>query len=264
MSEEEQMLTSILGCSRTDLILNRYNLDSDSAKAFDAMKYRRALGEPLQYILGFVDFYGIKIFVDKRVLIPRPETELLAELAIEKSKEIFKSGKDLKVLDVGTGSGNISIAIAKNVKCACVTAIDKSKAALELAAFNAKFNDVAGKINFMNIDFEKYSKSGSDKFDVIVSNPPYIPTKSIRYLSFEVRQEPRLALDGGRDGLRIIERIVENSKEMLNEDGYLLMELGDNQEEAVIKMLEKNCGYKNIGFRKDYLGINRMIISQKA
>ena len=206
-------------------------------------------GRPLAYIVGDVDFYGYKIYVNESVLIPRPETEELVELA---SKSINENSV---VLDLCTGSGAIAIAVKKKTG-ANVYATDISDDALAVASKNAMANDV--KINFSKSDlFENVY----GEYDVIISNPPYIKTSDIEKLDVEVKDfEPTLALDGGDDGLDFYRKIAINARERLNENGILFMECGEGQAEDIKNML---INYSSVEIFKDINGIDRIVKAVK-
>ena len=215
---------------------------------------RLAKGEPIQYILQSQEFFGINFYVDENVLIPQPDTETLV---IEAIKTIRRENRELKVLDLCTGSGAIGICLARenNVE---VTASDISSKALEVAKKNCTMNNVDVKLIESDL-FENIK----EKYDIIVSNPPYIESSVIDTLSSEVRNEPRIALDGGEDGLDYYRRIAEDSKDHLFTNGYLIVEIGYNQKDSVEKIF-KESGYKNICTVKD-LGKNyRVIIANKG
>src|SRR5262245_346162 len=206
MSEEEQMLMEVLQCRRVDLYLERKGLNAKQKNEYEQMQRRRVAGEPLQYILGHVDFMGFKLFIDKRVLIPRPETEIMVNTAVDLLHQMY-SGQTLRVLDLGTGSGNIAIALAKNFPDCEITALDISLEALDVARRNAHFQGVFNHIRFVQDsmgEFLSRQLNVPEKFDLIISNPPYIPTENLASLPKDVRHEPRIALDGGRDGLEFI------------------------------------------------------------
>ena len=206
----------------------------------------RAKGRPLWYCVGDTDFYGYLIKVDERVLIPRPETELLVENAL---KSITK---DSKVLDLCSGSGAIAIAVKKKSD-AIVTAVDVSEEALELAKENAQIN--GADIEFIKSDL--FTELNNRKFDVIISNPPYIKSEDILTLQKEVKDyEPKLALDGGKDGFDFYRVIANKSKEYLNENGILIMECGIGQAQIVKEML---LGFKSVEIIKDYENIERIV-----
>ena len=215
--------------------------------------------EPLQYVINKQEFMGFELYVDKNVLIPQPDTENLVEEIILLSDKMRKSyKKELRILDLCTGSAAIAIAISKLIKNTLVYASDVSKEALKIAEENSSRN--SANILFFESDlFEKISELY--KFDIIVSNPPYIEKSVIPSLSEEVKQEPILALDGGDDGLDFYQRITKDAKKYLNENGYLAFEIGYNQKDSVEKILREN-GYKNIYSRKDLSGNDRIVVGQ--
>lgn len=215
--------------------------------------------EPLQYVINRQEFMGFEFYVDENVLIPQPDTENLVEEVILLSDKIRKNKKiELRILDLCTGSGAIAISISKLIKKSLVYASDISKEALKIAEENSSRN-AANVLFFESNLFSKISKLY--KFDIIVSNPPYIEKDVIKTLSEEVQKEPIIALDGGEDGLDFYRKIVKDAKEYLNPDGYLAFEIGYNQKEAVEKIL-KEGGYRNIYSRKDLSGNDRIIVGQ--
>jgi len=209
-------------------------------------------GIPLQYITNHQEFMGLSFYVDSNVLIPQPDTENLVEEVLD----ILKKDLDKKrVLDLCTGSGAIGVSIAKYSKSSVIMS-DISKNALEIAKKNATSNGAIDKCNFVLSDtFEDIE----GKFDVIVSNPPYIKTKVINTLDVEVQNEPMLALDGGEDGLNFYKIIAEKAYKYLNKDGILALEIGYDQKEEVMALLEKVGKYTDIYCKKD-LGNNDRII----
>lgn len=212
---------------------------------------RRAKGEPLSNIFGFVEFYGLRFDVNKKVLSPRMDTEILVSEALKKISECDSES----VLDLCTGSGAIAIAIAKYSSCK-VTASDVSKQALTVAETNAKKNDV--KIDFCQSDLFKSLKKGK-KYDIIVSNPPYIKSGEIEKLDIEVKKyDPRLALDGGEDGYDFYREIVKESVNRLKQKGWLIMEVGQGQSDYVCELMQKE-GYDNVQSVKDYNKIERVV-----
>ncbi|MCK5081894.1 MAG: peptide chain release factor N(5)-glutamine methyltransferase [Candidatus Omnitrophica bacterium] len=263
MTENEWMLTSVLDCRRVDLAVNKGELTPFQRSRYDQMRFRRAQGEPLQYIIGQCDFMGIPLSVDRRALIPRPETEILVDLTIEKIRAMPK--KALNVLDLGVGSGNITVALLRYFTEMNVTAIDISDDALALAVKNATANNVEQRIEFLNNDMVLYMKEAirqGEKFDVIVSNPPYIPTGQLAQLPDDVRREPRLALDGGDDGLRFYRSIIEYGWQFLTANGFLVMEIGDGQREGIEKIFAQYPQYGEIKFYKDYVGTQRIVFAR--
>ena len=213
----------------------------------------------MQYVINKQDFMGFEFYVDKNVLIPQPDTENLVEEVILLSDKIRKNEKiELRILDLCTGSGAIAISISKLIKKSLVYASDISKEALKIAEENSSRN--AANVLFFESDlFDKISKLY--KFDIIVSNPPYIEKNVIKTLSEEVQSEPILALDGGEDGLDFYRKIAEEAKEYLNSNGYLAFEIGYNQKESVENILKEN-GYQNIYSRKDLSGNDRIVVGQ--
>ncbi len=242
-SDAEWIIACVADIKRSE-VNSSVKLKPEAIEKIDKVVEERLTGRPLWYILGDTEFYGYKIKVDENVLIPRPETEELVAEAIK------VANKDSKVLDMCTGSGAIAVAIAKEVGCK-VDAADVSSKALEVARQNAELNEV--EITFIESDlFENIS----EKYDLIVSNPPYIKTADIENLSKEVKFEPVLALDGGKDGLGFYRRIVETVKAHLNENGILLMECGYDQKQAIIDLL---TGFSSVTCIKDLEGKDRII-----
>lgn len=215
--------------------------------------------EPIQYIINKQEFMGFEFYVDKNVLIPQPDTENLVEEVIHISEKMRESGQNkLRILDMCTGSGAIAISLSKLVENTLVYASDISLEAIKIAEENASKHQ-ANVMFFQSDLFRKISELY--KFDIIVSNPPYIEKNIIKTLSKEVQNEPILALDGGIDGLNFYRKIAEDAKKHLNVNGYLAFEIGFNQKSAVENILEEN-GYKNIYSRKDLSGNDRIVVGQ--
>lgn len=211
-------------------------------------------GEPIQYITNKQEFMGIELYVNSDVLIPQPDTEILVEEIIFLAQN---TPKNLKILDLCTGSGAIVISLGKILRKCELFASDISPKALNIAQQNSIKNNT--QITFIESNlFENIS----EQFDIIVSNPPYIETETINTLSKEVRYEPLIALDGGKDGLEFYRKIITNAKKYLKENGYLALEIGYNQREKVEKILINNK-YKNIYSKKDLSGNDRIVIAQK-
>ena len=217
---------------------------------------RLILGEPLQYITGRQEFMKLFFLVTKDVLIPQPDTEILVEEVIKKAKEIHNP----VILDLCTGSGAIAVSIAKNVPGAKIYASDISFKALEIAKKNAEFNGVKNNIEFFESDL--FNKLKNEKFDIIVSNPPYIERALIKKLPKDVQNEPKIALDGGIDGLDFYRKIAKESLQFLNRQGYLCLEIGYNQKLAVKNILDMQKRYINIYCKKDLCENDRVIIAQ--
>ena len=253
-SDADWIFATVFSKGRAEVKLTE-SVSQKQYKEIIRMTARREKGEPLSSIFGHVDFYGLKIAVNKNVLTPRQETELLAEEVIKLVKNIKKP----EVLDLCTGSGAIAIAIKKNTE-AKVFASDVSKLALENAKQNAEANGV--KIEFFVSDMFKGLKK-KRKFDIIVSNPPYLTETDMQKLSPEVRgYDPKLALYGGEDGLDFYRRIATEALNHLEKHGSLLLEVGKGQAKKVAKLLKEN-GFTNIKILKDYSKIERIIVATK-
>ena len=210
---------------------------------------------PLQYVLGFEEFYGRKFNVREGVLIPRPETELLVERCIE----LLKNTEEPKILDIGSGSGAISITLGKEISKSMVLGVDISEKALEIAKENKELNE-ANNVKFMKSDILKDVKY--TKFNLIVSNPPYIPDYEYEVLEDKVlKYEPKLALTAPNNGLYFYEEISKNAPNHLVKNGYLAFEIGYNQGEAVKKLMEKN-DFTDVEVYYDYAGLERMVIGR--
>lgn len=230
-------------------------LTQEQTQQYNALLRRRQLGEPLQYILGAQEFFGLHFRVTPAVLIPRPETEHLVEAAITRLRDMEQP----HILDIGTGSGAIAVALAHNLPTAHVTAVDISAQALEIAAQNAKQNGVAERIRFIESDL--LAAVSTERFHAIVSNPPYIATGERKQLPVEVRDhEPEQALFAGKSGLEIIQRLVAAATASLEPGGWLLMEIGYNQHDTVAGLLHK---WRGVEFAADLQGIPRVAIAQR-
>ena len=249
----KMLLKHLLNVSDSYLIINSdKELEVSVEKKFKENIELLKNGIPLQYITNTQEFMGLSFYVDSNVLIPQPDTEILVEEVLDILK---KDSKKNNVLDLCTGSGAIGVSIAKHSECNVMVS-DISKNALEIANKNATTNEVIDKCNFILSDmFENID----EKFDIIVSNPPYIKTQVINTLDKEVQNEPHLALDGGEDGLNFYRLIAENAYKHLNENGILALEIGYDQKEEVIYLLEKEGQYTDIYCKKD-LGNNDRII----
>ena len=224
--------------------------------SFEELVKRREALEPMQYILGRAEFYGLDFKVNKNVLIPRPDTEILVERVID-----FVGDNQYTVLDIGTGSGCIPITVASNCKNAKAYTADISTDATKVAVYNAKLNGVEDKVTFLNMDILK--EFPDFKVDCIVSNPPYIEDDVIPTLMKDVKDyEPIIALSGGEDGLVFYRRIVEKGRDILSDGGFIAFEVGHNQAQEVKEILERN-GYSNIEITKDLAGIDRVVSALK-
>lgn len=249
-SDVEWIIATVLGVSRAEAKLTKFFTPKQAQEILRATSMR-ASGKPLSAIFGFVEFYGLKFDVNKKVLAPRMETEILVEEVLKYLKE----HKNAEVLDLGTGSGAIAVTVAKfsNAK---VSAIDVSKQALQTAKTNAEKNGV--KVEFIESDMFSKLKNRK-KFDVIVSNPPYIRTLDIVGLDEEVKNyDPSLALDGGEDGLKFYRIIAQQAPQHLTKGGMLFLEIGQGQFKDVEKLLSE-AGFVDISSKKDYAKIVRVV-----
>jgi release factor glutamine methyltransferase len=258
----ELILAHVLGVPRLKLYLNfERELTDEELDAARTLVKRRANREPLQHLLGSTSFCGFEIAVTPAVLIPRPETELLASRAWEYVSSITR--ESVAVLDFGTGSGCLAISIAAKCPRARIHAVDISDAALAVARENARTHGTGERITFCASDGFA-ALPGGLRFDLIVSNPPYIPSEEIGTLDREVRDfDPRLALDGGADGLDFYRRLAEQGSGRLREDGRLMAEFGDGQAEAVRAIFEGQ-GWKVEAVEKDFAGKERFVIAGRV
>ena len=225
---------------------------------FDALIHRRASREPFAYIVGHQEFWGLDIEVSPAVLIPRPETELIVEAACGLFPD--PSGA-LAIADVGTGSGCIAVALARERRRAVILATDESEAALAVARRNAERLGVAGRITFRHADL---LEDVNDRFDLVVSNPPYVRDIDRAGIQPEVRFEPSGALYAGADGLDVMRRLVPQAAERLKPGGTLIFECGFWQADAVSQLISSAPGLRMVGLRNDLQGIPRIAIAQRA
>lgn len=224
---------------------------------FDAYVCRRAAGEPPQYITGHQEFFRLDFAVTADVLIPRPETELIIETVLD----LFASNADFSFADLGTGSGCIAISLLHERRQAHGTAIDMSGAALNVARQNAVRHQVADRLRFRQSNLFA-ALPRHEIFDVIVSNPPYIPTSELKTLQREVRHEPDAALDGGPDGLTVIRRLLEESPAFLRPGGYLIFEIGFDQNERLQRLIDPAL-WELHTIQPDLQGIARTVVLSK-
>lgn len=252
------LLQFFLKMKKTQLVIHS-QVDVEEEKV---TKYLNAIeevigGKPVQYITNEQSFMNLKFYVDENVLIPQPDTEVLVETALT------EVDKTIKILDLCTGSGAIAVALEhfleeKEVE---IVATDISEKALEIAKKNAISNNANTKIKFIQSDL--FAQIPKQKFDLIVSNPPYIETETIKTLSKEVQHEPKIALDGGEDGLAFYRRIAKEAFDYLEDGGKLLLEIGYNQKEKVMALLQKEKKYVNIRCIKDFENRDRVIMAEK-
>ena len=253
----ERLLKNLLNKDRQYLIIN----DKQILEEYIELEYINRVnklkkGLPIQYITKKQNFMGLEIYVDENVLIPQPDTETLVEEAIK----IIKKEKFKEVLDLCTGSGAIGVSIAKYINDINVTMTDISNDAILIAKKNSKDNFVLNRCKFIKSDlFENIN----EQYDIIVSNPPYIETETIKTLSKEVQNEPILALDGGLDGLDFYRKIILNVDKYLKNNGYLILEIGYNQKEKIEEIVKESNIFNQICFKKDLQNIDRIVILKK-
>lgn len=256
--DAEVLMAKSLDISRTELMTHPEQiLNSADAENFCASIERRVLREPISQITGVQEFWSLEFIVNEKVLTPRPETEILVEQCLKALAEI---SSPVKILDLGTGSGILPIVLAKEIPQSQITAIEKSADALEVARENASRHTVADRVCFVNDDLLKADWQGP--YHLIVSNPPYIESENLSTCMPEVRcYEPVQALDGGRDGLDYYRFIVPKAWKVLEENGWLALEVGHTQALAVAKLMES--GYQDIQVVQDYSGYERVVLARK-
>jgi release factor glutamine methyltransferase len=259
----ELLLAHLLKKKRMELYLEfERELDEGTLARLRGMVKRRVAGEPLQYITGEVEFCGLRLLVDKRVLIPRPETELLVEVVAKRLKaESGERKAEVKIVDVGTGSGCIAIALAKKLPEAEITAVDVSPEALEVARANGKLQQIEKNVRFLESDLLK-ELPDSFVVEAIVSNPPYIAEGELAKLPKEVRDfEPVRALAAGEDGLKVIRRLVMDARRILSPSGFVALEIGAGQRAAVEEIFGQH-GFAVVEVVKDLQGFERVVVAQ--
>ena len=256
--DAEILLCAVLSCPRINLYVHfDQPLKADELAKYREFVLRRGRQEPLAYILGEKAFMNYTFKVTPAVLVPRPETELLVETLIE----LNDSSNKIRILDLGTGSGAIIISLLSLLPLSEGTAVDISPTALAVATENAERLGV--RESFTPVLSDLYSKlPAGERYDVIVSNPPYIPTEDITTLAADVQKEPKGALDGGKDGLDFYRRIIAGASEHLLPGGLLAFEIGIHQSDAVTQLCREQ-GFSVTAVRKDYAGIERMIFAAK-
>ncbi len=261
----EQLLSHVLGLERIGLYLKfEQPLSENERETYKQLLRRRAKQEPLQYLIGSTEFMSLPFRVNPGVLIPRPETEILVEKTIEQIKKKFAQDKTVICLDIGTGSGNIAVSLAHQLENVHVVAVDVDAGILTVAEINARLNSVEDCIEFMHLDIldEKCVRKINQQFDIVISNPPYVSEEEYGQLPEDVREhEPKIALDGGRDGLRFYRRIAQVLPELLEKDGFALFEIGVDQADPV-KTIFKGSFLKRIEIIKDLSGRDRIVYLQ--
>jgi len=259
----ELLLSHVLRLKRIQLYTNfEKPLTQDELTSFKILLQRRLLHEPLQYIMGTTEFIGREFLVDKRVLIPRPETEVLAEVAVRFAKENSHSVPS-KILDIGTGSGCLAVTCAAMIENAVVTAFDISKDAIDVARSNAERNGVGDKIAFSVRDvFITSAADFPEKFHIVISNPPYISKSDFDGLQQEIRKfEPSLSTTDGDDGLSFYRRIADIARSLLESNGAVIVEHAYNQA-AEVQEIFRSSGWETIDSIQDYSGNPRCIVAK--
>lgn len=261
-NEAVEIMQYVMGYSRTDIILREKEvLSEDNRREFEKRIEQRLSGTPLQYITGVQEFMGLMFRVNPDVLIPRLDTEVLVDQAIGILKG--RNWENPFILDMCTGSGAIGVTMAHEFPDAEVTLVDVSKKAISTAMGNAQINDVFRRCIFLEGDMFQ-ALPENKRYDMILSNPPYIESDVIETLSTEVKDhEPRLALDGGADGLKFYRILAEEAEKHLSDGGYLVMEIGYNQGEAVKSLLEGNGNYKTVAVLQDLNHLDRIVIGER-
>ena len=251
------LMQYVLNKSRQNVIVNdREELDNIKEKQYlEEIKILKK-GVPIEHITHQKEFMKLSFFVDKNVLIPRQDTEILVEEVIN----IAKKNNAKKILDLCTGSGAIAVSLAKYLPQAEITAIDISNDALKIAKKNAISNNVQNQITFISSDM--FTNLGEEKFDIIVSNPPYIKTNVIKNLDIQVQNEPYIALDGGKDGLDFYKKIINESYQYLKYNGYLCLEIGFDQKIDVIELIENTESFTGTYSKKDLFDNDRIIVTR--
>jgi len=253
--DSEILLSKVLNKTRENLLINlEQNIDRKNVNKFEKLIRRRSLNEPIAYILKKKEFWSRNFEINNNTLIPRPETELM----VEKLVYIYKQ-KKINILDIGTGSGCILISLLSELKQSNCIGIDISKKALKIAIKNSKKNNQKNNIKFLNRSLINFYHK---KFDLIVSNPPYIRTRDIKNLDRSIKYyEPKIALDGGNDGLDVIKKVIYKSKEILKVNGLLALEIGNGQLRKVSTLLLKNL-YRIEHNIRDYKNNTRCLIAK--
>ncbi|MDC0616606.1 peptide chain release factor N(5)-glutamine methyltransferase [Candidatus Pelagibacter ubique] len=255
--DSEILLSNLIKRDKKHIILNpKEVLNSEQLGKFKSLIERRKKGEPIAYLINKKEFWKDEFFVNKDVLIPRPDSELI----IEQVLKIYSKDDQLQILDIGTGSGCILLSILKERSNFYGTGIDISKKSINVSKFNAKQLNLTNRVKFFHSSVDNFNNG---KYDIIVSNPPYIEQLSLKYLEKDVVNfEPKLALSGGFDGFSKIRKVINKTSNLIKKNGKFILEIGFNQKNKVIKILKEEGFYVNKAI-KDYGNNDRCIISTK-
>ena len=255
--DSEILLSNSIKRDKKHIILNpKEVLNSEQLRKFNSLIDRRKKGEPIAYLINKKEFWKDEFFVNKDVLIPRPDSELI----IEQVLKIYSKDDQLQILDIGTGSGCILLSILKERSNFYGTGIDISKKSINVSKFNAKQLNLTNRVKFFHSSVDNFNNG---KYDIIVSNPPYIEQLSLKYLEKDVVNfEPKLALSGGFDGFSKIRKVINKASILIKKNGKFILEIGFNQKNKVIKILKEEGFYVNKAI-KDYGNNDRCIISTK-
>ena len=254
----ELILSKVLNKKREEILINLNNkIDNKQKNEFVFYLNKRKKKNPISYILGYKYFWKYKFYINKSTLIPRPDSEHLIEQALK----FIPNSRSINILDIGTGSGCLIISLLNERQNCIATAIDLSKDALKVAKINAKLHHLENKIKFLNIDIDKFN---ANKYDLIISNPPYINSVDLNRLDDDVKlYEPKLALYGGITGFEEIKKFIKRSYKILKYNGKLIIEIGSKQKNYTKEILLKNGFYIN-NISKDFSGKDRCLISTKV
>ena len=267
--DAELILSFILNCPRSDLYLKQDYLKSKEKKRFEELLKRRVSGEPVQYLTKRAYFFGLEFYVEPGVLIPRPETEILVQTVLDRVRPLLckehQTQDQACILDIGAGTGNISIALTKNQVSCKIAAIDISKKAVDVGLRNAQKHNVDNCIEFGCFDCDNLKLLlKKEQLKLIVSNPPYIPSEDVDLLDKEVRREPRIALDGGGDGLKFYRPIIKQAGIYLKVHGCLVLEIGQDQAEDVTALIQQTGRFKDIEVIQDLNQRDRVVLAKRV
>jgi release factor glutamine methyltransferase len=265
-SSAEVLLAHVLSQDRLFLYLNYDRpMEPQELSIFRNYIKRRVTGEPNQYITGVQEFWSLSFRVNPEVLIPRPETEVLVEAVLDFAQKKEHAATGLSIVDIGTGSGAVAVALANELPNARVVAVDSSMQALQLARENARSHQVEQQLNFVCGDILGGISRAVETFDVVVSNPPYVSQTDFQQLPREIRDhEPYRALAGGPEGLQVIGRIIAQAPAVLRQKGCLFLEIGAGQADNVGDLVSKANSYGSFRILKDYSEMDRVLVAEKS